>query len=85
MIEPCFVLDNMLSQIVNMLHVAHESNSSQEDLSIKPYTLFWLWVDQYLLLILNAECLAEKQQIPILMCLVWLGQGSNPRPFQIRG
>jgi hypothetical protein len=31
-----------------------------------------------LLFLLNAACLAEKQQIPILV-LVWPDQGSNPR------
>ena len=36
--------------------------------------------NQSLLLLLNAACLAEKQQIPILMSLVWPGRGSNPRP-----
>ena len=52
----------------NML--AHKSNSSQEDVPLYPITLFWLWVNQSLLLLLNAACLAEKQHIPILMSLV---------------
>ena len=30
-------------------------------------TLFWLWAKQSLLLLLNAACLAEKHEIPILM------------------
>jgi hypothetical protein len=28
-------------------------------------TLFWVRADQYLLFLLNAACLAKKQQIPI--------------------
>jgi hypothetical protein len=32
-----------------------------------------------LLFLLNAACLAEKQQIPILYSLVWVDRGSNPR------
>ena len=32
-----------------------------------------------LLLLLSVECLAQNQQIPILMSLVWPNQGSNPR------
>ena len=34
---------------------------------------------QSLLFLLNAACLAEKQQIPILYSLVWPDRGSNPR------
>ena len=36
------------------------------DMSPHSDTLFWFWVNQSLLLLHNAECLAEKQQIPIL-------------------
>ena len=42
-------------------------------------TLFRFRTNQSLLLLLNAACLAEKQQIPILSSLVWHDQGSNPR------
>jgi hypothetical protein len=41
-------------------------------------TLFWFPADQTLLILLNAACLAEMQQIPILWSLVWPDQGSNP-------
>ena len=59
---------------------ADESNSQQEAMPLKPDTLFWLWVDQYLLLLLNAVCLAEKQQkkIPILKSMDWPGRRSKP-------
>ena len=58
----------------------HESNCLQEDMPLYPYTLFWLWADQSMLLLLNAACLAAKQQTSILMSLVWTRKGSNPRP-----
>ena len=35
--------------------------------------------NQSLLFLLNAACLAEKQQIPILYSLVWPDRGLNPR------
>jgi hypothetical protein len=35
-------------------------------------TLFWFRANQSLLLLLNAACLAEKQQIPILKSLLKL-------------
>jgi hypothetical protein len=34
---------------------------------------------RHMLFLLNAACLVEKQQIPILEFLVWPDQGSNPR------
>jgi hypothetical protein len=34
---------------------------------------------RHMLFLLNAACLVEKQQIPILESLVWPDQGSNPR------
>jgi hypothetical protein len=43
-------------------------------------TLSWFRANQSLLFLLDAVCLAEKQQIPILLSLVWPNQGSNPRP-----
>jgi hypothetical protein len=42
-------------------------------------TLFWFRANQSLLLLLNAACFAEKQQISILQSLVWPDLGSNPR------
>ena len=39
-------------------------------------TLFWFRANQFLLLLLNAACLAEKQQIQILLSLVWHNRGS---------
>jgi hypothetical protein len=54
-------------------------NSSRIDMSLHSITLFWFRANQSLLFLLNAACLAEKQQIPILKSLVWPDRGSNPR------
>ena len=43
--------------------------------------IIWFRANQSLLLILNAVCLAENQQIPILLSLVWLDQGSKPMTY----
>ena len=64
----CFVLD-----------LAHWNNRPKVDMSLHSHTLFWFQDNQSLLLLLNAACLAEKQQIPILSSLVWPDQGSNHR------
>ena len=42
-------------------------------------TLFWFQAIQSLLFLLTAACLVEKQQIPILLSLVWPNQCSNSR------
>ena len=81
--EPCFVLDRHAEPDFNVL--AHESNSPQEDMPLYPDTLFWLWTNQSLLLLLNAACLAQKQQIQIFMSLVWPSRGSNPPPSTLEG
>ena len=58
---------------------AHLSNSSRTDMLLLSNTLSWIRANQYLLFLLNAACLAEKQQIPILYSLVWPDRDSNPR------
>jgi hypothetical protein len=40
------------------------NNSPRVDMSLHSDTLFWFWANQSFLLLLNAACLAEKQQIP---------------------
>ena len=42
-------------------------------------TLSWLRANQSLVFLLNAVCLAEKQQIPIWQSLGWPDRGLNPR------
>ena len=42
-------------------------------------TYYWFQDDQSLLLFLNTEYIAEKQQIPVLMSLVWPYQCLNPQ------
>ena len=57
----------------NFIVLAHQYNSLDVD------TLFWFRADQSLHLLLNAACLAEKQQIPNLKSLVYNDHGSNQR------
>jgi len=45
---------------------AHLNNSPQIDMSLQSDTLSWFRTNQSLFFLLNAVCLAEKQQIPIL-------------------
>jgi hypothetical protein len=40
----------------------------------------WIRANQYMIFLLNAACLAEKQQIPISYLLVWPDKGSKPWP-----
>ena len=51
--------------------LSHCNNSPRVDMSLYSDTLFWFRANQSLFLLLNAACLAVKQQIPILMSLVW--------------
>ena len=76
--EVCPVLDQLLSWIYIVL--AHWNNSPQADMLLHSDTLFWFRANQSLLFLLkvNAACLAEKQQIPILSSLAWPDQISNP-------
>ena len=59
--------------------LAHWNNSLRVDMLVYSDTLFWFWANQSLFFLLNAACLTEKQQIPILSSLVWPDRGSNPR------
>jgi hypothetical protein len=58
-------------------------NSPRVDMSLHSDTLFWFRANQSLLFLLNAACLAEKQQIPILYSLVWPDLGSNPQSIAL--
>ena len=55
------------------------SNSPQVDMWLHSDTLSWFRANQSLLFLLNAVCLAEKEQIPILWSLVWSDRGLNPQ------
>ena len=46
--------------------LAHWNNSPRVDMSLHSNTLFWFRANQSLLFLLNAACLAEKQQISIV-------------------
>ena len=71
LIEWCFVLDR---------HAESRKQQSASRHATLPRHIILTLGNQSLLLLLNAACLAEKQQIPILMSLVLPGRGSNPRP-----
>ena len=62
--EVRFVLDQHTE--LDFIVLAHWNNSPQVEMSPHSDTLFWFRVNQSFLLFLNAACLAEKQQIPIL-------------------
>ena len=47
--------------------LAHWNNSQGVDMSLHSNTLSWIRANQSLLFLLNAACLAEKQQIVILV------------------
>ena len=68
---------NTLSWIFIVL--AHWNNSPRIDMSLHSDTLFWFRSNQSVLFLLNAACLAEKQQIRTVLSLAWLDRGSNPR------
>ena len=62
----------MLSWI--FLVPAHWNNSSQIDMLPHSDTLNWFQANQSLVFLLNAACLAEKQQISIIVFgLTWSG------------
>jgi hypothetical protein len=52
-------------------------------MSLYSDTLSWFRANQYLLFLLNATCLAEKQHKTILQSLVWPDRDSNPRSTAI--
>ena len=60
MIRSALFLTNMLSWIFIVL--AHWNNSLWIDMWLHLDTLFWFRANQSLLFLLNAACLAEKQQ-----------------------
>ena len=70
-------LPNVLSLILIVL--VDWNNSPRVDILPLSDTLSWFQGNQCLLFPINAACLAEKQQIPILQSLVWPDRGSNPR------
>ena len=59
--------------------LVHWNNIPHLDMSAHSDTLSFFRAYQSLLFLLNATCLAEKQQIPILQFLVWSDRDSNLR------
>ena len=68
---------NMLSWTFIVL--AHWNNSPWIDMLPHSSTLSSFWANQSLLYLLNAACLAEKQQKLILKSLILPNWDSNPR------
>jgi hypothetical protein len=68
---------NMLSWTFIVL--AHWNNSPWINMLPHSNTLSSFWANQSLLYLLNAACLAEKQQILILKSLILPDWDSNPR------
>ena len=64
MMRSALFLTNTLSWI--LLVLAHWNNSPRVEMSLHSDTLFWFRANQSLLFLRNGECLAEKQQIPML-------------------
>jgi hypothetical protein len=64
--------------------LVHWNKSPQIDVSAHADTLYLCRANQSLLFLLNATCLVEKQQIPILQSLVeWLLLSANSALFQL--
>jgi hypothetical protein len=58
----------MMRSILSWIFIVlvHWNNSPQIDMSPHSDTLPWFRANQFLVFLLNAACLAEKQPIPIL-------------------
>jgi len=70
-----FYQTNKLTWIFIVL--AHWNNSLWVDMSLHMDTLSWFQANQSLFVLLNAACLAQKQQIPILV-IGFTCQGLEP-------
>ena len=76
-------LTYMLSWIFIVL--AHWNNSLQVDMSLHSDTLFWFRANQSLFFLLNAACLAEKQEIPIFIVFGLTRPGLEPTIYSTQG
>ena len=70
--------------VLILIVLAHWNNSALIDMLPHSNTLSWFPTNQYLLFLFNAVYLAEKQQISILLSLVWPDRGSNPRSTALK-
>ena len=66
------------------LVLAHWNNSPRVDMLPHSDTLFRFRANKSLLFLLNTACLAEKQQMPMLLSFVWHDWGSNPRSVALK-
>ena len=78
-----FVLDQHAE--FDFYSAVHWSNNSRINMSQHSDTLSWFRVNQSLLFLLNAGCLAEKQQIPILLLYSLTRSGFEPTIYPTRG
>ena len=87
--DPRFVKDRHAESdfICCFIHtmLAHEINNLQEDVPFYQDTLFWLWADQSMLLLLNAACLAEKQHVPVFKVFGLTRPWIESTTFRTRG
>ena len=65
--------------VLILIVIAHWNNRARIDVLPHSDTLSLFPTNQSLLFLFNAVYLAEKQQISILLSLVWPDRGSNPR------
>jgi hypothetical protein len=63
--------------------LAHWNNILREDMSIPSDTLSRFQENQSLLLLLDAVCLGENHQMPMLLFLVWPDRDLNPRSIAL--
>jgi hypothetical protein len=62
-----------------VIELVHWNTRPWIDMSLQSDTVFWFLSNQSLLFLLNASCLADKQQIQIVYSLVWPDRSSNPQ------
>ena len=67
-----------------LIVLAHWNNSLQIDVSFHLDTLSWPRVNKSLLFLLNAECLAKKEQLPILV-IGFTQSGLEPTIYRTQG
>ena len=75
--DVCFVR-NQHAQL-DLYSASSQKQHSAVYMLLHSHTLFWFRATQSWLLLLKALCLAENQQIPSLLSLMWSERGFNPQ------
>jgi len=74
------------TELDSFIVLAHWNNSPRIVMRLHSDTIKWFPAKQSLLLFLSAACLAEKQQMPLLLCLVGLTRPRlEPTHYRTRG